>query len=345
MTTGAQDAAGITTPRQGGSQGSLSLFDATMLVMGGVIGVGIFFTPQAVARLVPHQGAFLAAWVVGGVIALAGAMTFAELAGMFPQAGGWFVFLREAFGRFPAFLFAWVTLLVISTGAVAIVADFCSQQVATLAFGSAEGHDAARLVVGAAMIVVLTLVCLAGVKPGAIFQDAVMLLKLGAVATLVIGGLALAAGAGASGAVVAAMSAPHVDVSIAGFVRAMLPVLFAYGGWQLVTYVAPNVRDPQRNIPRALIAGMVSVVAVYLLVNLTYVRVLGIDGLATEPGFAASVARHALGATGKTFLVAAMAASSLGICAAILLATPALYVAMAREGLFFSAFGRALPAV
>src|SRR5262245_29997834 len=100
----------------------LSLFDATMLVMGGVIGVGIFFTPASVARLLQEPGAFFGAWLLGGLVALAGAMTFAELAAMFPHAGGWFVYLREAFGRFPAFLFAWIVLLVVSTGATAVVA-------------------------------------------------------------------------------------------------------------------------------------------------------------------------------------------------------------------------------
>src|SRR5438067_1364390 len=122
-----------------------------MLVMGGVIGVGIFFTPQSVARLVPQQGPFFALWLLGGLIALAGAMTFAELSATFPHAGGWFVYLREAFGRFPAFLFAWVVLLVISTGAVAVVADFCANQITILVWGLNGAPAGAATAIGAAI--------------------------------------------------------------------------------------------------------------------------------------------------------------------------------------------------
>ena len=115
-------------------KGRLTLFDATMLVMGGIIGVGIFFTPKTVATLVPDTNAYFLMWGLGGLVALAGAMTFAELSATFPKAGGWYVFLREAFGSFPAFLFAWVVLFVISTGASAVVVDFCAQQVGMVFF-------------------------------------------------------------------------------------------------------------------------------------------------------------------------------------------------------------------
>src|SRR5262245_23396386 len=140
----------------------LSLFDATMLVMGGVIGVGIFFTPGSVAALLPDPAAFFGAWLLGGLVAIAGAMTFAELAATFPRAGGWFVYLREAFGRFPAFLFAWVVLLVISTGAAAIVADFCAGQVCVLLWGLDGAPPGSRTAIAAALLVSLTLVSLMG---------------------------------------------------------------------------------------------------------------------------------------------------------------------------------------
>ncbi|HTE06756.1 MAG TPA: amino acid permease, partial [Planctomycetota bacterium] len=333
----------------------LSLFDATMLVMGGVIGVGIFFTPGSVAQLLPTPGLFFGAWLLGGLVALAGAMTFAELAASFPHAGGWYVYLREAFGRLPAFLFAWIVLLVVSTGAAAVVADFCAQKVAVLLWGlpAADGTGGAPphgvLAIGAALLVGLTLVSLAGVKSGALLQNAVMLLKLGAIAALAGAALLVAdAAAGAAGGVAAAALATGTPSPAApspgrGLVLAMLPVLFSYGGWQLITYIAPLVRDPQRTLPRAIVLGMLGVVAVYLAMNLAFVKVLGLPAMASEPDIAARLAHASLGSAGGKLLVAAMAVSALGICAAIVLASPFLYVAMAEDGLFFRRFGKLSP--
>jgi APA family basic amino acid/polyamine antiporter len=328
----------------------LSPFDATMLVMGGVIGVGIFFTPGSVARLLPEPAAFFAVWLLGGLVAIAGAMTFAELAATFPRAGGWFVYLREAFGRFPAFLFAWVVLLVISTGAAAIVADFCAGQVCVLAWGLDGAPAGARTGLAAALLVGLTLISLLGVKNGALLQNVCMLLKLAALAALAGGALLFtAAGAGAAtaggaaAAPAAAAPAPAAPPLGAGLVLAMLPVLFSYGGWQLVTYIAPSVREPQRTLPRAIVLGMAGVIAVYLAMNAAFVKVLGMPTLAAGQDIAARLAQATLGAAGGTLLVAAMAVSALGICAAIVLASPFLYVAMAEEGLFFRRFGALSP--
>lgn len=323
-----------------GERKRIGLFDATMLVMGGVIGVGIFFTPQAVARQVPDPWAYFGAWFLGGVAAVAGAMTFAELSATFPRRGGWFVFLHEAFGPVPAFLFAWIVLFVVSTGASAVVADFSASQFVALAFGPGVDRPALHGAVGVAILVGVTAVALTGVRSAALLQSAVMLLKLGALGAFVVAGLAYAGGAVAPAARAAALDAPPVGV---GLVRASLPVLFSYGGWQLLTYIAPDVRDPQRTLPRAILLGVAGVVTVYLAVNLAYVRVLGMEGLATLPNFTAEMARRTLGEAGGVVLVASMAVSSLGICAAILLATPGLYVGMAHEGLFPARFGRLHP--
>jgi len=336
----------------------LTLFDATMLVMGGVIGVGIFFTPASVAKLLPTPGPFFAVWLLGGLVALAGAMTFAELAANFPHAGGWYVYLREAFGRFPAFLFAWIVLLVVSTGAAAVVADFCARQIAVLLWGLGGAPPHGVLALAAALLVGLTLISLAGVKSGALLQNVVMLLKLAAIAALAGAALLFTeagAGAGASAAGLSAASAVITGTSAAallppaapplgtGLVLAMLPVLFSYGGWQLLTYIAPSVRDPQRTLPRAIVLGMLGVVAVYLAMNVAFVKVLGLQSMAAEPDIAARLARASLGSAGGTLLVAAMAVSALGICAAIVLASPFLFVAMAEDGLFFKRFGRLSP--
>ena len=175
----------------------LSLFDATMLVMGGIIGVGIFFNPADIARAVPHEGAYLAMWGLGALAAMCGAMTFAELSAAFPRVGGWYVWLREAFGAMTAFLFAWVVLFVVSTGACALVARFFAAQVGALFLPALEDPGAVDLrVVGiaAVSVVFVTGLGLLGLKSGALFQNACMLMKLSAVGTFIVAGLALFAG-------------------------------------------------------------------------------------------------------------------------------------------------------
>ena len=315
---------------------TLSLFDATMLVVGGVIGVGIFFTPQAVAQRLPDAAPFFAAWIIGGVLAAAGALTFAELAATFPHAGGWYVYLREAFGRLPAFLFAWVVLLVVSTGAAAVIGDFCASQIEALVFPDGVSR-ALHLSLGAALIIGITGVALSGVKSGALLQNACTLLKLGALLAFLGGAFLVFEPAPP------AAPAPPATWSLGNLALAMLPVMFAYGGWHIVTYLGHAIRDPQRNLPRSMLLGTGLVVLVYVLVNAAFVRVLGMDGLAHEPNFAALMARRTLGSVGGTLLIAAMAVSSLGVCTVILLGSPWVYVAMARDGLFFRSIGAVTP--
>lgn len=319
----------------------LTQFDATMLVMGGIIGVGIFFTPPAIAELIPTPGPYFLIWGLGGLAALAGAMTFAELAATFPRSGGWFVFLREAFGPLPAFLFAWVVLFVISTGAAAVVAEFCARQIGILAWGERGAPEAATRAIGAAILVGVTALAFTGLKRGAIFQNACMVLKLLAIGAFAVAGVALFdPGSAVPAAATAADAAPSLAE---GMMRAALPVLFAYGGWQYVTYIAPHIVNPQRTLPRSILIGVIGVVVVYLAANFAYVHVLGMDGLAHTEDFAAEMARRTFGDVGGTVLVAAMAISSLGVCTAILISTPGVYVAMAKEGLFFETFGRLHP--
>jgi len=323
------------------TQKSLSLLDATMLVMGGIIGVGIFFTPGKVAAALPETGPFLLAWALGAVAALAGAMTFAELCAAYPRTGGWYVFLREAFGRFPAFLFAWIVLFVVSTGACALVARFLGNQVAALAGQGAPTWLATS--VGAAALVGITGVALTGVKSSARFQNGCMALKLAAIGTLVVLGVTWVADGGSVASAVAPAEALTSRGLGAGFLAASLPVLFAFGGWQLLSYIAPEVEDPQRTLPRAIVLGVAGVALVYFCVNLAYLRVIGIDGLATDPNFATTVAQRALGEHGGRFLTGAMAVSAFGFLVATLIATPGVYVAMAREGLFPRVIGQLSP--
>lgn len=318
----------------------LTQFDATMLVMGGIIGVGIFFTPPAIAELIPSRGPYFLIWGLGGLAALAGAMTFAELGATFPRSGGWFVFLREAFGPLPAFLFAWVVLFVISTGAAAVVAEFCAHQIGILGWGAGGAPESATRAIGAAILVGVTALAFTGLKRGAMFQNVCMVLKLLAIGAFAVAGVALFDPGSAVPATTTAAAAPSLAE---GMMRAALPVLFAYGGWQYVTYIAPDIENPQRTLPRSILFGVLAVAAVYLAANFAYVHVLGMDGLAHTPDFAAEMARRTFGEVGGTVLVAAMAISSLGVCTAILISTPGVYVAMAKEGLFFETFARQHP--
>lgn len=310
----------------------LSLLDATLLVMGGIIGVGIFYTPRLVAQHVPHPTVFLAMWVICGLIAIAAALTFAELGATFPKAGGWYVFLREAFGPFVAYLFAWIVLCVVSTGAVSIIVRVLVQSVPGL-------PPSMHFATGAGTIVFVTGLAMLGAKAGATLQNACMAIKLGAITAMAVVGLLLTAPA----APTAAPAAPPEGGLALGMLRALLPVLFAFGGWQLLAYVAPQVRDPQKNVPRAFVLGILGVVLTYLAINGAYLRVLGIDGLIADPAFASEMARRTLGPTGSEILRAAIAVSALGISIVIIVTSPWLYVAMAREGLFFARFARTHP--
>jgi len=323
----------------------LSAFDATLLVMGGIIGVGIFFTPQEVARLAFEPWAFFALWVFGGVVAMCAAFTFAELGGTFPRSGGWFVFLREAFGPFPAFLFAWVVLTTISTGAIAAIVKFCADQMhvvfpASIGDEGSPGHTAIAL----GVVVGLTVITMFGVKRAALLQNVCMILKLVVIAGLIVCGLVFftPGAAGEDAGAREAIAASEYSLG-AGMVVALLSVLFSYGGWQLLCYVAPEVKEPRRTLPRAIVFGVLGVVVVYLLANAAFLRVLGIDGIASDPAFASTLAERSIGETGKRLLAAGMAISAVGVAAVNVIAGPWLYVAMAREKLFFQSVGHLHP--
>jgi APA family basic amino acid/polyamine antiporter len=321
------------TPRK------LSLFDATMMVMGGIIGMGIFIRPSAVAAELPSPTAILLVWALGGLVAMCGALTFAELGSTFPKEGGWYVFLREAFGRFPAFLFAWVVLLAISCGSMAYVLRYCAGWLRELYPGLGGSDDGtAMLVIGGTIIAAITGLSMLGVKVGARFQNGCMLVKLAAIAALLVAALAFT-GSAPQGTV-----PPPVSGSIGGGIApALLGVFFTYGGWQMVCYIAPQVRDPQRTLPRAIVLGVLGVVAVYLAANLAFLKVLGVQSLAGNDDFAKQVAVRVIGSVGAKVLLAAMIVSCIGIFTVNIITTPWMYVAMAREGLFFKPFEKLHP--
>ncbi|HEU4682598.1 MAG TPA: amino acid permease [Gemmatimonadales bacterium] len=313
----------------------IGLFSGTMMVVGGIIGAGIFLNPALVAERVRTVELTLAVWVVGGVIALIGALVYAELGARRPVAGGGYVYLRDAYGRLPAFLYAWTLLLVIATGAIAAVAVTFATYTATLLGLSPAG----RLPLAIGAILILSAINYLGVRPGALTQNVLTVLKLAALAILIAAGLALFSGP--------AVPQPLEPLAERGVLlavgAALVPVLFAFGGWQQTNFVAEELIDPERNLPRALLGGVCIVVVVYLLANLAYLRTLGIAGLARSNAPAADAMFALLGPPGRTLIAAGIAVSTFGFLNLVILVSPRVYQAMARDGLFFPSLARLHP--
>lgn len=306
-----------------------------MMVVGGIIGSGIFLNPSVVAERVGTAGGTMAVWVGGAVIAMMGAFVFAELGQRRPRVGGGYAYLREAFGPMVGFLYAWGLLLIIATGAIAAVAmTFASYAVPLFGW-----TDATRQPLAGAAIALLTLVNIVGVRPGAWTQNIFTILKLAAIAALVA---AAFTGAGAL-PLASAVALPNAGNPLVVFGAALVPVLFAFGGWQQTNFVAEEMIDAERNLPRALVLGVLVVVAAYLLVNLAYLRALGIDGLAASSAPASATMAAVSGDTGRRLIAAGIVASTFGFLNLVILVSPRVYQAMARDGLFFSRFARLHP--
>jgi APA family basic amino acid/polyamine antiporter len=310
----------------------IGLFDATMVVMGGIIGSGIFLNPAVVARALPTPSLMLAAWLTGGVVSICGAFIYAELSARMPFTGGEYAYLREAYGPLVAFLYGWATLLVVQTGGMAAV----SVTFARYALDLTGSHLPDSIVAVAAMVALTVVNCL-GVKMGTKVQSALTLLKIGAIAALVIFGLTIAH---APAATAAPARSPRL---LSDFFAALIAVMFAYGGWQTATYVAGEVRDPRRNLPRALMLGVAGVIACYVLVSYVVVRALGAVGLAASMAPASGVMQLALGRAGAVVIAAGIAISTLGFLSQSVLTAPRVYFAMAEDGLFFRAVARVHP--
>jgi APA family basic amino acid/polyamine antiporter len=313
----------------------LGVFSAAMLVVGGIIGSGIFFTPSEAAVALPSAGWVMAIWAFGGVVAFAGALTYAELGALLPHAGGPYVYIRESFGGLPAFLYGWMSLLLIASGAIAAVAMGFSGYVEHFVPLGAVGG---RIGVAVATIVVLSSVNYFGVKPGAVVQNILTVAKVAALGLLIVAGFALWSKM-AWPLPVAGAPAPRTPL-IAGLGAAFVPVLFTMGGWQQMDMVAGEIRDPGRNIPRALAIGVTIVVACYLGANAIYLRALGRDGLALSSAVAADTATRMFGTVGASFISLAAMVSIFGFVNVTVLANSRIVYAMARDGLFLEAAGR-----
>ena len=317
----------------------LGLFSATLLVVGGIIGSGIFFTPAEVARALPDGTSILAVWIVGGVVALAGALTYAELGAMLPDAGGGYVYIREAFGPLPAFLCGWMTLALIASGAIAAVAMGFAGYVERFVD---TGFLGGRLGVAALTITVFTVTNVLGVKPGTFVQNVLTVAKIGALFGLIGAGVVLwthvqPAVAGAP------TGAPAPLPAMQGAATAFVAVLFTIGGWQQMNMVAGEIRDPQRTIPRGLMIGIGIVIAIYLGANAVYLHALGRDGLAASAAVAADTAQRLLGPWAATAITVAAMLSIFGFVNVALLTNARLIFALGQDGAFLRATSRVHP--
>ena len=325
----------------------LGPLDGAAIVVSNVIGGGIFFVPALVAQGAPHPWAMLGVWLAGGLLAFAGAMAYAELAALRPYAGGEYVYLRDAYGPMAAFLTGWTSFVAGFSGAIAasavamagilgrfipVAADTTPLVSIPLVFVSLTVSP--RAVVALAAVAALSAIHIAGLWPGRIVQNLLAGFKVAALMAVVAFGFSLGRGTMANYSV-------GGDVAVTSWLFALIPVMFSYSGWNAAAYVAEEVRNPGRNVPRALALGTVTVVVVYMLLNMLYLYAMPIDELARQEANVGTVAVERLFGTG---VAGAWAAASVVMIAAsvsaMVLVGPRVYFAMARDGLFFKAATR-----
>ena len=307
----------------------LNLFDATMIVMGGIVGAGIFINPYVVARQVHTPLLILGAWLIGGLIALAGAFVYAELAARLPGTGGQYVYLREAFHPAVAFSYGWALLLVTQTGGMAAVAVTFARYFRELA-GFAPNVEG---LIAATALALLTIINCFGVRSGSNVQSALMLVKILAIAALVACGL-LFIDRPYSLLQSTSEQVPALSL-LTAMGAALTPVMFAYGGWQTASFVAGEMRDARRDLARGLLIGVTGVIVLYVGVSFVALRALGADGLAQTTTPASAVMRLALGERGAQLIAVGIAISTLGFLSQGMLTAPRVYFAMAEDRLFF----------
>jgi APA family basic amino acid/polyamine antiporter len=312
----------------------LGLFDATMIVMGGIVGAGIFANPAEVAHRVHTPFLILGVWVLGGLLALCGAFIWAELSTRLPgAAGGQYVYLREAYHPSVAFVYGWGLLLVAQTGGMAAVAVIFASYFRALT-GLAWNESA---IAALALLTLIGINCF-GARAGTNVQNTLMLLKIGAIAALVI--IGFVAGGHSPEESGRLLEKPLSFNLLKSIGAAMVPIAFAYGGWQTATFVSAEIRDPRRDLSRGLLLGVSGVVVLYLAVNVACLRVLGPAGLDATTTPATDLVRMVLGKNGAHWIALAITISALGFLSQSMLTAPRVYYAMARDGLFFASIGK-----
>jgi APA family basic amino acid/polyamine antiporter len=321
----------------GGLAAHLGLFDAILVVMGGIVGSGIFINPHVVATLVHTPVLILGAWIAGGAFALVGAFVYAELADRIPKVGGQYAYLHEAIHPLIGFLFGWSYLLVIGAGGTAAVAVTCAKYLRQL-----TAVPVTENLLAVALVVALVIVNCLGVRAGSGVQSLLMVLRILAIALIVAGGAwYVTHSSGAPPSAWRPVLDRPVSLSLLSvFGASLVPVLFAYGGWESSNFIATEIRDPRKNLPRALVLGVAGVLVLYLSVNLIYVLVLTPAGLAATDTPASVVMNRTLGGWGASVISVAIVISTLGFLSQAMLAYPRLYFAMAEGAGLPSRFAR-----
>ena len=321
----------------------LGFWSAVAILVGSTIGSGIFRSPAAIADRLPGPVPMLAIWTVGGLFALCGALTLAEVAGAFPRTGGLYVFIREGWGRLAAFLFGWSEFAIIraaSLGAVSITFAEYALRVVGLD-PRIEPYGTYAHWVAAVAIALTAYFNYVGVKWGSLVQNLTTLAKYGGLLFIII--VALAIGLPDTGGANFTPAVPPGSFSIAPFGLALVSVLWAFDGWADLSFVAGEVKDPRRTMPRALITGTIAVIVIYLLANVAYLAVLPVEEIRNSPLVAADVAQRLLGAAGVTFVGVTVMVSTFGTLNGSLLTAPRIFFAMADDGLFFRSVAKVHP--
>jgi amino acid transporter len=312
---------------------SLSLTDATMLVVGCIVGVGIFRTASSIATHLHSPLLILALWVFGGLLSLCGALCYAELAAMFPATGGDYIYISQVYGRFWGFLFGCTKLFIERTGTIAILGYVFAEYLRRVL-----GYDASLLrVVASAAILLLTFVNIAGIRWGTYTQNVFTLIKSVALATLIIaGGWAFLT----QNTVIPDWTMPTLDGSVIQSMGvALIFVLWTYGGWTEAAYVAEEVKDPTRNVPRAIVHGVVLTTIVYVLVNWSYLLFIPIERLAETPLVASTVMHEAIGSAGAVFIAWMIACSAFGALNGYILTGARILYALGKDHALFARVG------
>lgn len=314
---------------------------ATNVIVGTIIGAGIFVGPSIVARYVGSSGLTLGVWAVCGLLCLCGAICFAELSGMMPRSGGQFVYLRESFSPKWAFLYGWAVLLIVRPGGMAAVSSAFASYFGFFISQIAPYPEWARRMVALIPIFVLAYINYRGISLGGLVQNIFTFLKVGALCAVVAVGLGAAQG-----------SAAHFQPAwpetadfglIGAFSLAMIASLGAYGGWEASTYVAEEIKNPRKNVPLSLLLGIGITTAFYLLINMAYLYVLSNDGMAGTDRVAADMMVRIIGPVGGSFISAAVVISTFGTLNAQIMTGPRVFYAMARDRMFFEWVTRVHP--
>ncbi len=313
----------------------LSRFDLTMIAIGSMIGSGIFLTPSLIAKAIPSPSLIIFVWLAGGVVALCGALTFAELGSLMPEAGGVYVFLSKGYNDLAGFLYGWAYYLVVNTGGIAAL---------SVAFATYLGffihlNPVGIKIVAVTGIFILTVINVYGVKIGGIFSDLFTLLKLLGIFGVIVIGFLL----GSSHITNFTVSLFNHDTSWGGIAVAMVGVLWSYGGWQHATYTAGEAKNAKRDVPIAMIIAALVVTFIYVAINIAYMYLLTPSQIASSAGVAADAVKTVVGSLGGGLIALAIFISTFGTAGIYTLTAPRIYFAMANDGIFFKQVSRIHP--